>query len=54
MGQLGNKTRSFDTPLRYEFKDKVAGQELTLFCLPFDVVRPEKSVREIMQRLTGS
>ena len=26
----------------------------TLFCFPFDVVRPEKSVREIMQRMTGS
>ena len=48
------QTRSFDSPLRYEFKDKVAGQALTLFCFPFDVVRPEKSVREIMQRLTGS
>ena len=34
-------------------KDKVAGQGLTLFCLPFDVVRPERSVHEIMQRLTG-
>ena len=47
------RTRTFDSPLRYEFKDKVAGQGLTLICFPFDVVRPEKSVREIMQRLTG-
>lgn len=46
------RTRTFDSPLRYEFKDKVAGQGLTLFCFPFDVARPEKSVREIMQRLT--
>ena len=47
------RTPTFDSPLRYEFKDKVAGQGLTLFCFPFDVVRPENSVREIMQRLTG-
>ena len=47
------RTRTFDSPLRYEFNDKVAGQGLTLFCFPFDVVRPEKSVCEIMQRLTG-
>ena len=47
------RTRTFDSPLRYEFKDKVAGQGLTLFCFPFDVVQPEKSVREIMQRLAG-
>ena len=47
------RTRTFYSPLRYEFMDKVAGQGLTLFCFPFDVVRPEKSVREIMQRLTG-
>ena len=47
------RTRTFDSPLRYEFKDKVAGQGLTLYCFPFDAVRPEKSVRDIMQRLTG-
>ena len=48
------RTRTFDSPLRYEFEDKVAGRGLSLFCFPFDVVRPEKSVREIMHGLTGS
>ena len=48
------RTRAFDSPLRYEFKDSVAGtgQGLTLLCFPFDVVRPEESVREFMCRLT--
>ena len=49
------RTRTFDSPLRYEFKDRVAGtgQGLTLFCFPFDVIQPEESVRKIMCRLTG-
>ena len=49
------RTRTFDSPLRYEFKDRVAGtgQALTLFCFPFDVIQPEESVRKIMCRLTG-
>jgi len=48
------RTRTFRSPLRYEFKDKIAGQGLTLFCFPFDVVQPEKSVCEIMQRLKAN
>ena len=47
------RTRTFDSPLRYEFKDDVVGQGLALFCFPFDVVQPAESVREIMRRLTG-
>ena len=47
------RTRTFHSTLRYEFKDKVAGQGLALFCFPFDIVRPEESVRDIMQQLTG-
>ena len=47
------RTREFHSPLRYEFKDEVDGQKLELFCFPFDVVEPGKSVREIMDRLTG-
>ena len=45
----------FDSPryLRYEFNDKVDGQGLELFCFPFDVVRPDESIREIMRRLAG-
>ena len=49
------RTAKFDSPrhLRYEFNDKVDGQGLELFCFPFDVVRPDESVREIMRRMTG-
>ena len=46
------RTAKFHSPLRYEFNDKVDGQKLELFCFPFDVVRPDESVREIMRRLT--
>ena len=45
------RTPEFDSPLRYEFNDKVAGQRLDLFCFPFDVLHPDESVREIMRRL---
>ena len=47
------RTRAFHSRLRYEFNDRVAGQGMTLYCFPFNVVRPEESVREIMQELTG-
>ena len=47
------RTAKFHSPLRYEFNDKVDGQKLELFCFPFDVVRPDESVREIMRRLAG-
>jgi len=47
------RTRTFDSPLQYEFNDKVAGQGMTLFRFAFDVVRPKESVGEIMHRLTG-
>ena len=47
------RTPEFDSPLRYKFKDKVAGQGLDLFCFPFDVVQPDESVRKIMCRLAG-
>ena len=47
------KTRKFVSPLRYEFQDEVADQGLELFCFPFDVVQPDKSVREIMDQLAG-
>ena len=45
------RTPEFDSPLRYEFNDKVASQRLDLFCFPFDVLHPDESVREIMHRL---
>ena len=45
------RTPEFDSPLRYEFNDRVAGQRLDLFCFPFDVLHPDESVREIMRRL---
>ncbi len=45
------RTPDFDSPLRYEFNDRVPGQRLDLFCFPFDVLHPDESVREIMDQL---
>ena len=47
------KTRKFATLLRYEFQDRVAGQRLTLLCVPFDVEEPEASVAKIMRLLAN-
>ena len=47
------RTPDFDSPLRYEFNDKVSGQRLALSCFPFDVLHPDESVREIMDQLNG-
>ena len=46
-------TKEFQCPLRYEFNDTVRGQPLTLWCCPFDVVRPQDSVKRIMKHLHG-
>ena len=47
------RTPQFRRPLRYDFKDEVRDQPLTLWCFPFDVVRPETSVESILRRLTS-
>ena len=47
------KTRKFASSLRYEFQDEVAGQGLTLLCIPFDVLDSEDSVTEIMRQLAS-
>ena len=41
------KTNRFREPLRYKFDE-----ELALSCFPFDVTKPEKSVREIIDDLS--
>ena len=46
-------TKEFQCPLRYEFNDTVRGQPLTLWCCPFDVVRPQDSVKCILKHLHG-
>ena len=40
------KTKEFQKPLHYEF-DK----QLSLICFPFDVTKPKRSVREIIESL---
>lgn len=47
------QNQKFKSPLRYEFDDKVAGQSLTLFCFPFNVEEPQKSVLTILDQLTN-
>ena len=46
------RTLRFNSPLSYEFIDEVAGQPLTLLCLPFDVEEPKDSVGKILRQLT--
>lgn len=45
------KTAQFSRPLRYEFNDAVVGQPLSLWCFPFDVVAPQRSVEVVMAHL---
>ena len=45
------KTERFSRPLRYEFNDAVVGQPLSLWCFPFDVVEPQRSVEVVMAHL---
>ena len=45
------KTAQFSRPLRYEFNDAVVGQPLSLWCFPFDVVEPQRSVEIVMAHL---
>ena len=47
------RTGKFQSPLTYEFRDKVKGLPLKLFCFPFDVERPRESVRCILGCLNG-
>ena len=45
------KTAQFADALRYEFNDAVRDQPLSLWCFPFDVVEPRRSVETIMAGL---
>ena len=45
------RTPQFRNPLRYQFVDSVAGQPLTLWCFPFDVVHPCNSVAHVLDHL---
>ncbi len=45
------RTAQFQHPLRYDFDDKVTSQPLSLWCFPFDVVRPRDSVQCILNHL---
>ena len=43
------QTQRFQSSLRYQFDDKVCGQPLDLWCFPFDVLEPSRSVRDIIE-----
>ena len=45
------RTAQFQHPLRYDFDDTVTSQPLSLWCFPFDVVRPRDSVQCILNHL---
>ena len=45
------RTQQFQSPLRYQFNDKVCGQPLDLWCFPFDVLQPSASVRAIIEKV---
>ena len=45
------RTQQFQSPLRYQFDDKVCGQPLDLWCFPFDVLQPSDSVCAIIETI---
>ena len=45
------RTHQFQSPLRYQFDDKVCGQPLDLWCCPFDVLQPSDSVCAIIETI---
>ena len=46
------RTARFREPLRYEFVDEVRDQPLALWCFPFDVEDPRRSVQCILGQLS--
>ena len=48
------RTQQFQSPLRYQFDDKVCGQPLDLWCFPFDVLQPSHSVGDMIGELSGA
>lgn len=48
------KTKDFTSPLEYKFGPDFKDSRLKLFCFPFDVVEPEESVKEIMEKMESN
>lgn len=48
------KTKEFDSSLEYKFGPDFKDARLKLFCFPFDVEDPEKSVKEIVKEMESN
>ena len=48
------KTKDFTSPLEYKFGPDFNDSCLKLFCFPFDVVEPEESVKEIVEKMESN
>ena len=48
------KTKDFTLPLEYKFGPDFKDSRLKLFCFPFDVVEPEESVKEIVEKMESN
>lgn len=48
------RTEKFTSPLKYKFGPDFNDASLKLFCFPFDVENPEKSVKEIVERMESN
>ena len=48
------RTKDFTSPLEYKFGPDFSDASLKLFCFPFDVVEPEESVKEIVEKMESN
>ena len=48
------KTKDFTSPLEYKFGPDFDNASLKLFCFPFDVEKPEESVKEIVEKMESN
>ena len=48
------RTANFKEPLEYKFGPDFDNPSLKLFCFPFDVVEPEESVKEIVEKMESN
>ena len=48
------RTKDFTSPLEYKFGPDFKDSRLKLFCFPFDVVEPEESVKEIVEKMESN
>lgn len=48
------RTKDFTSPLEYKFGPDFDNPSLKLFCFPFDVEKPEESIKEIVEKMESN